>query len=191
MAKPLSKPDFLADLRARIGRHCETVTATFQPLDETQLLWRPDPREWNVLQCFDHLNLTHDYYMPRMDAALRSPEAAGRGQDVYRPSFWGRIYMFFSFNPRFSFPTAAEITPGTELSRDVLQVYLAKQAALLQVLDRVNDVDLRRTRIPIDKGIRFNLGDCLKILVYHDRLHIGQARGVLAAQGSARTGIKG
>ena len=30
------------------------------------------------------------------------------------------------------------------------------------------------------RGVQFNLGDCLKILAYHDALHIGQAQRVLA-----------
>jgi hypothetical protein len=39
--------------------------------------------------------------------------------------------------------------------------------------------DLHGTAIPIAKGVQFNLGDVLKILVYHDELHIGQANTAL------------
>lgn len=42
-------------------------------------------------------------------------------------------------------------------------------------------IDLCRTQVPIALGVRFNLGDCLKILVYHDALHLSQALHVLVA----------
>jgi hypothetical protein len=35
--------------------------------------------------------------------------------------------------------------------------------------------------IPIEKVVAFNLSDCLKILVYHNPQHIGQAQRVLVA----------
>lgn len=179
MAKPLSKPDFLTGLRTHIRQHNEVILTQFQPLEEAQLNRRPDAKNWSILQCFEHLNLTHEYYRPKIDAALGDPRPANPGDDTYKPSFWGRIYMYFSFNPRYSFPTADAITPGTTLSEDVLNIYLSKQEELLHTLDLVGDVDLRNTLVPLERGIEFNLGDCLKVLVYHDELHIGQAQGVL------------
>lgn len=176
------KPDFLADQRGRIRQHAQQVTSVFLELDDAQLVWRPKPGEWNVLQCFDHLNLTHDYYAPKVAGGLAQRHPANPADDSYAPSFWGRIYMHFSFNPKYSFPTPPAVTPADDsLGRDVLHRYLAKQEALLQTLDAVTAIDLRATTVPIEKFVRFNLGDCLKILVYHDSLHIGQAERVLQA----------
>lgn len=181
MAKIVEKSAFLADLREKIQAHGDVVTAVFQPLTLAQLQWQPDPKEWNILQCFDHLNLTHDYYKPKMETALAAPQTS-RSPDTCQPSFWGRIYMYFSFNPKYSFPAADEIAPDTAVALDatVFSHYLSRQELFLDFLDRVNEVDLTGTRIPISRGIHFNLGDCLKILAYHDELHIGQARRVLA-----------
>lgn len=174
------KHNFLTDLRTRIHEHADQVQSVFLELDDTQLSWRPQFGEWNVLQCFDHLNLTHDYYAPKIAGGMAQHRPANPAADTYAPSFWGRIYMHFSFNPKYSFPTAPEITPATDsLDRDVLHRYLGRQEALLGILDAVAPIDLRGTAIPIEKFVRFNLGDCLKILVYHDRLHMGQAERVL------------
>ena len=176
------KPDFLADLRSRIHAHAEQVTSVFLELDDAQLAQQPKPGEWNVLQCFDHLNLTHDYYAPKVAGGMAQHRSTNPADDSYAPSFWGRIYMHFSFNPKYSFPTAPAITPAADsLGRDVLAVYLTKQEKLLDTLDAAESFDLRQANIPIEKFVRFNLGDCLKILVYHDRLHIGQAERVLQA----------
>lgn len=133
-----------------------------------------------MLQCLEHLNLTHDYYAPKIAVALAAP-APARSPDIYAPSFWGRIYMHFAFSPRASFPTTEAITPGDTFGCAVLAGYLDRQTQLLTALRRAEGVDLRRTWVPIAPAVRFNLGDCLKILVYHDALHLGQALRVLAA----------
>jgi len=177
-----TKPDFLTDLRGRIHQHTEQAQSVFLELDDDQLARQPAPGEWSILQCFDHLNLTHDYYAPKIAGGMALRHPVSPAQDAYTPSFWGRIYMHFSFNPKYSFPTAPEITPAAgSLARDVLHIYLAKQKALLETLDSVESLDLRGSNIPIEKFVRFNLGDCLKIVVYHDRLHMGQAEQVLQA----------
>lgn len=178
----IPKPDFLADLRGRIHEHAEQVTSVFLELDDAQLGWQPRSGEWSVLQCFDHLNLTHDYYAPKVAGGLAQRGLANPADDSYAPSFWGRIYMHFSFNPKYSFPAPSAVVPAAHsLGRDVLHRYLAKQEALLENLDAVADINLRATTVPVVKFVRFNLGDCLKILVYHDQLHIDQAERVLQA----------
>lgn len=175
-----SKSAFLIDAQQHIHAHCEFVTTMLAPLS-TELLYRqPGSTEWSVLQCFEHINLTQDYYRPKIDRALAHPVAAAASDDSYKPSFWARTYMHFAFNPRYSFASPADTTPGTPIQRDVLAAYLENQGALLHTLDDVGRIDLRRTKVPIEKGVAFNLGDCLRILVHHDELHIKQAQNVLA-----------
>jgi hypothetical protein len=180
MAKVLTKSAFFTDLVAHINRHEETVRTRFQPLPMEKVAWRPAPAEWSILQCFDHLNQTHDYYTAKIAIVLTNPVLASPQNDLYRASFWGGIYMFFAFNPRFSFPAPAVTAPDSQPAPDVLDKYLIKQQQLLNLLEEVDAVDLCKTRVPIKKGMSFNLGDCLKTMVYHDALHMRQAEGVHA-----------
>ena len=179
MARQVAKQDFIFDLQNKIKEHCETVTAVYRPLPLEQLTTQPDPKEWNILQCFDHLNLTHEYYEPKIQAGLANPTAKDHTNDVYKPSFFGRIYMHFAFNPKYSFSVADEMAPQTAVSRDALAIYLNKQDHLLQTLAQIDDINLTKTKTPISTGVNFNLGDCLKVLVYHDALHFHQAQGIL------------
>ncbi len=186
MATILTKPAFLADLRVHIHHHVTSVQNRFQELDDALLNQQPTPAQWSVLQCFDHLNLTHNYYRRKIGRALIRPTATA-GEDLYGPSFWGRIYMHFAFNPQKSFPTPPQVIPSSSaLGRNVFEDYLTKQSELLELLAQVDAVDLRRTPIPIVGIVRFNLGDCFKVLVYHDGLHVGQAERVLTALGHSR-----
>jgi hypothetical protein len=176
MAKAVSKLAFFGDLRTHIDQHVETVQTKFLEMEIGQLNQQPQAGEWSILQCFDHLNLTHDYYRAKMAPALAAPIPAAV-PDLYAPSFWGRIYMHFAFNPRYSFPSPDPVKPDatSALSRDVLTNYLTRQEELLQLLVAAEQIDLRRTTLHVEKIVNFNLGDCFKILVYHDRLHMGQA----------------
>lgn len=175
---PISKADLLADLRFHMDQHEAVVTDVYQPLAGDLLNRQPDARSWSILQCFDHLNLTHDYYMTKIAAAMMQAVPADPALDVYSPSFWGRIYLHFALNPRYSFPAPPMIVPASDLNKTALTEYLARQQALRELLGDVAAVDLRQTRVPLEKGVRFNLGDCLKVVVYHDGLHIAQADGV-------------
>jgi hypothetical protein len=178
MANRLSKSAFVQDLRGHIHQHCAIVEGTFQPLSKTHLNWQHDSKQWSIGQCFDHLNLTHAYYRPRIDGALANSAPAPQ-PDTYAPSFWGRIYMRFAFNPRYSFPAPAVVVPASTLDAGVIDAYLQKQRALLGTLDLAGNIDVNAAPIPIKAGVAFNLGDALKILVYHDALHIRQAGEVL------------
>jgi hypothetical protein len=175
-----TKAIFFADLRSMIHAHQADVTGVFQPLDDTTLAWQPSPKEWSMLICFDHLNQTHAYYNAKLARALAAPARIEGDTDTYRASFWGNIYMFFALNPRWSFPVAEELAPSDAPTRRALAGYLTNQQALLDLLKRLDTVDLTRTRIPIARNVNFNLGDCLMVLVYHDALHIRQAHNVLA-----------
>ncbi len=184
MRKVSLKHTLLADLHQRIATHCETVVNTFCPLDPVQLSWQPTAKgkaEWSILQCFDHLNLTHDYYRAKLAGPLTTAPQVHTEQDHYQPSFWGGIYMHFSLNPKYSFPSPEPITPTAQPDRQVLNAYLARQEQLLKLCEAVGPLDLVKTMVPIEKFVKFNLGDCLKILVYHDALHIGQAQRVYEA----------
>ena len=183
MSNTLTKTTFFADLHQQIALHCETVVNCFCPLPDADLQWQPTVKgktEWSILQCFDHLNLTHAYYTAKFGPLLSDAPPTTSAADRYKASFWGGIYMYFSLNPKYSFPSPEPITPTAQPDRQVLNQYLAYQETLLQHLDEAAAVDLVKTMVPIEKFVRFNLGDCLKILVYHDELHIGQAQRVYA-----------
>lgn len=189
MSFPIDKQQLLDDMDERIRDHVAVVTEQIAPRTLPQLVWRPRREEWNVLQCFDHLNLSHDYYMPKIAAALMTATPSN-ASGCYAPSFWGRVYMQFAFNPRLSFPAPAVVTPEEQgVGRRVLADYLERQAQLRALLRRAALVDLRRTSVPIVGGVHFNLGDCVKILVLHDALHIDQALRVLVAGAQASIAV--
>ena len=51
----------LAGLQEEAGRQIDLVRSEFAVLGADELHWHPSPKDWNILQCFDHLNETHSY----------------------------------------------------------------------------------------------------------------------------------
>ncbi len=176
----MESEEFLNELRRQIQANDAAVSGRFAVLTDEQLNWRASAKTWSIGQCIDHLNLTHDYYRPKLADAWRKP-APATAASRYTPSFWGRIYMHFALNAKYSFPTAPEITPGSAASRSVLADYTQRQRELLALIATAGSIDLTRTAVPIAGIVQFNVGDCLKVLAFHDKLHIEQALGVLAA----------
>src|SRR5215472_17161725 len=41
------------------------------PLSIEQLRWKPNCTGWSVAECLDHLNLTLDLHLPKIDDAIR------------------------------------------------------------------------------------------------------------------------
>ena len=109
MRNTITRNAFIADLRQHIAAHCTIVSETFSALTDDALGWQPQKNskmEWSILHCLAHLNLTHDYYMAKIETILADVSQQHNGMvDGYRASFWGGIYMHFALNPRYTFPS--------------------------------------------------------------------------------------
>lgn len=186
MAKSVTKPALMLQLQRQLDKNRSAVIDTFKPLPLNVLNWKQNKKEWSVLQCFDHLIMTGKYYAPRIEKALLNPIPSPPANDIYTPSFWGGIYAHYAFNPKYKFPAVSIIQPenSSNLTLDVLDRYLAKLVQIEALFDQIVPLDVSRTLVSIEVGIKFNFGDILRIAVYHDDLHVGQARRVLALQNS-------
>ena len=192
MLKPMPKQAYLADLQARNRRNLEVVETTFVPLSETHRSWLPDPGEWSVDQCFQHLILAFEMYVHNTTSALSKPEPAN-ADGIFRPSWWARRTIEWQFNPKTKLSTLKRVNPTATYSPDVLTRFLAQQDRLSAMIEQAAQADLQ-TMCWFFKGlpIRYNLGDYLSFYVSHDELHIDQALRVLAAyenQEATQTGV--
>jgi hypothetical protein len=181
MLQPMSKQAYLADLQARNRHNREVVETTFVPLNEAQRSWQPEPGEWSVDQCFQHLILAFELYIHNIIEALNKPEPAN-ADGVFRPSWWARRMLEWQFNPETKISTLKRNNPLATYSPDVFPRWLAQEERLAAMIEQARQVDLQ-TMCWFFKGlpIRYNLGDYLNFYVSHDELHIDQAKRVLTA----------
>ena len=170
-----------ADRRAR---------ALAEPLNVTQLNWRPAPAAWSVGQCLEHLCVATEVYLPAIAASLDGrPRAAV--QEI-TPGWFARWfirnYIAPSSNgkrataPKKIAPSAPAVDPS------VLTRFLRGNDQTREVIARAQHYDVNRIRFknPFIPIIRFTVGTGLEIVSKHEQRHFLQAERVRAAEGFPR-----
>lgn len=180
MEHTFPKQAFLDDLRARNTANLELVQATFAPLDRAARSAQPEPGEWCVDQCVQHLVLAYDLHMKIMLPVLERD----RGTDA-SPTFtrsWMAQKGFYrnQFEPASKAKTLGRTTPSDHYYPDVYTQFAAQKARIDGLFEQAQQADLQR-RCWFLRFVPINLGDYLEMFVLHDDLHIDQAQRALAA----------
>jgi uncharacterized damage-inducible protein DinB len=185
MLRSMPKRKYLAEIQARIHRNRRLVDSIFLPLDQEARSRQPAPGEWSVDQCFQHLLVTFEGYLPNYISALDKPEPA-HSNGIFRPSFWARRLNGIMFDPQKKYPTLKRYNPAETSEKtfypDVQDRFQAQLDRLSSMVEQAERADLQTMCWLIKFAlIRYNLGDYLNYLVSHDELHINQAKRALAA----------
>lgn len=185
MLQPKPKSDYLANLQARNCHNREVVATIFVPLDEAQRSWQPDPNEWSIDQCFEHLVVTFDVLSPNFIPALNKSESP-QADEISRHTGLASRTMEKQFDPNVKMKTLKAHSPTAVYIPEILTRWLAQQARLETMITQAAESDLQTLcRIKKWLPLRYNLGDYLNFFVSHDELHIDQAERALAACGQA------
>lgn len=175
-----TKQDFLNDLLARNDKTRQLVLTDFMPISQSARSSQPAPNEWCVDQCFQHLVLAFEMFLPQADKALEK----GRGvesAEVFKPSWLARRKFYRQlYSPSMKVKTRPAVTPSEYYYPEVFEQFLAQKEHLSAMLDEAVYADLQ-TRCWYYSFIPVNLGDYLEQFVMHDELHIDQAQRALAA----------
>jgi hypothetical protein len=190
MAITTTKQDFLNDLRARNDKNRQLVLADFMPLSQAARSSQPAPKEWCVDQCFQHLVLAFEMFLPQAVIKMEKGKGAESG-GVFKPS-WIASRNFYRqlYSPSMKVKTRPAVMPSEYYYPDVFDQFLAQKEHLSAMLDDAVNADLQ-TRCWYYSVIPVNLGDYLEQFVMHDELHIDQAQRALAAyrQNANGTGV--
>lgn len=149
-------------------------------LSDAQFNQRPSPSEWSVGECFEHLNLTGELYLPVLDAAIENARSRGLTSDG--PFSYGFIERWFIKDIdapiRRRFKAIRELIPPRDLSASAVMTRFDQlQDKLAERLRKADGVDLRRVKVRSKVApISFTLGTTFNILVAHERRHTWQAR---------------
>lgn len=168
----------------------EDTMKVFRDLKPAQLNWKPSAERWSVGQCFDHLIVTNDCFIPDMVKL-----AAG----TYKPSLWARVSPLSGFFGRFVInsldPLKGRKTKAprvfapaqSDVEPDVIVKFIRRQSevAMYMRATETAGVDLRRTIVtsPVSPVATYSLLDAYRIVVAHERKHFEQARRVTQEEG--------
>jgi hypothetical protein len=180
MTHTFAKQAFLDELRRHNAANLELVQTTFAPLDQSARSAQPEPDEWCVDQCLQHLVLSFDMHLTHILPVLEREEGIDSTETFTRSWLARRSFYRKQFDPKTKTKTRPQVTPSDHFYPEVFKQFGAQKARLFTMLDQAGSADLQQRCWFL--GIApINLGDFLEMFVLHDTLHIDQAQRALAA----------
>lgn len=172
---------WLAERISEVNASIADIKANALPLTYLQIGWRPRDG-WSIAQVFEHLIIVEQSYVQPLQKLLgRAPARTPRGE--WRPSLIGG-FLTRSVSPEASrkLPAPRIYRPAPEPRANVIEEYLGVRAALIELMQRAELWDLRRTKLrsPLSPLIRVNIGDAFLGLVKHAQRHLQQIERIMA-----------
>lgn len=154
----------------------------FNSLSTEKLNWRIGQDSWSILECFEHLNLYGDFYIPEIKNRIESSKTLSK--ENFKSGILGD-YFAKSMLPKEKLnkmKTFKDKNPiGSGLDKRTIERFINQQEQLLNLLDKSKEIDLNKikTAISISKWIKLKLGDTFRVVIYHNDRHIVQANKIL------------
>jgi hypothetical protein len=171
------------DADARVAALAASCSAQWQV--------RPDEGGWSPSECVQHLVLSVDAMLARMDVVIADGIARGRhGTGPFGPGLIGRL-LLWSLEPPYRMKSktgAAFQPPSTRTAEEDVDALRAAHDRVRASLERARGLALDRLAIqsPFAERLRYNLYAAFAILAVHARRHLWQAE-----QTARRTGHAG
>jgi hypothetical protein len=149
-------------------------------LPESTLNFKKSPTEWSILECFEHLNLYGDFYLPEIENQMLASPKIDNAM-TFRSGIIGNYFanLMKEKNGKIKkMKSPKDKIPATSnLSITTIDRFLKQQERLKSLLIQSKNVDLTKvkTAISLTKLIRLRLGDTFRFVVYHIERHLLQA----------------
>lgn len=158
----------------------ESAQAEFGNLDADQLNWKPAPNQWSIGQCFHHLITTNLQYFSIFDDVINNAYRASLWQRINPFSTWLGTYLVKNLGPQVKqkFKTPTIFKPAySEISADIIPQFVEHQGLVLEYFESMEDFPVDKIIIssPASAMITYSLEHAMKIVVEHEKRHLGQA----------------
>lgn len=159
-----------------------------QQLPAERLLERPAPDAWNVLEVFEHLNLSSGVYARGLQSVFDREAASHKRNPTFNPGLLGDYFtkgMMPKADGRISWKmrTMKMFDPGRQhgASSQSITEFIWMCEQLLVLLERARTTDLNRMKVTSSLGpiIRFKAGDAFRFPVAHQQRHFLQIERLL------------
>ena len=153
--------------------------------DPETLLQQPEEGKWSVAQVIEHLNSYGRYYLPLVEVSVSGRTSPPK--EFYRPGWLGN-YFTKAMKPKNNGQITNKMQaprshrPSRDIGNDiVLKEFLEQEQLLLGLLDKADEVNLEKSRIPISisRFIKLQLGDTFRFLIAHHQRHFVQVNNTL------------
>ena len=180
----------MSNENSNIASELEAISAdvqkTFGNLSAEQTNWKPSATGWSVGQCFEHLIKTNELFYDELEK-IASGSRKNSFLENYSPlsGFFGNLLVSSLKKDarKFKAPTQ-KIVPPSEIDANIIEIFAAHQAELIEKIRRTETADWRKIKItsPFMKLMTYRLADGFQIVVEHERRHVRQAARVMETE---------
>lgn len=184
--------ELLNELKTITENNIRFIRERLTNLSPSQLNWKKDSKSWSVNEILAHLNEYAAYYNKTIALKIertrfRDPRERFMSSPLGR-SAWSSMKLGNLKNIKRPIRSQKMYNPTLNLSiplENALDTFGKGQVEMIEILKKVEDVNLRKVRIPISisKIIRFRLGDALMFVIYHNERHIQQVANLISSPG--------
>ena len=154
-------------------------TKDFLKLSPAQLNWKITGEGWSVGECFEHLMRTNSRYIPHYQKFVLT---GIKNKTVkYEHTFMGRI-VIKSMKPENKRKTKTPVffnPVGSIIKESIVKDFLHQNNEIVDLVSRIDMSKLKeKIPSPFAKYVKYNIGDSLMIIAYHNLRHLQQAKNV-------------
>ena len=174
----------LSELISEANTISKETFSSFGTLTAQQLNWKPNPDQWRVAQCFDHLVIANAAYFPTFENVLSGEKENTFWEKLpFLPSMWVKLVVKAVApetaskrkNPKIFDPSSSSV------GEDIIHRFVDQQNDIIRYMRATENMDLEKITIssPVSNLITYRLLDAYRIIVAHEKRHFLQSLRVL------------
>jgi hypothetical protein len=159
--------------------------AYLKQLPQNRLTQQPAPGRWSVAQVLEHLNTYGRFYLPKLEQAIANSKTSAA--EHFTPGWLGGYFTKSMMpKPDGSIPNkmktfkAHDPLPTIDAAK-ALQEFERQEVWLLELLNKAQQVNINRIRIPVSISpfIKLKMGDVFGFIIAHHQRHFVQIENTL------------
>lgn len=177
----ITTQQLLDDLKKMTLFHLEEAHI-FLELEIATLNSKPHENSWSILECLEHLNRYGDFYLPEIESRMK--ESNHKKKEIFKGGLLGN-YFASSMLPKEklnSIKTFKSMNPlNSKLDKTTIEKFIHQQQKMMELLEIAESKNLTKikTSISISNFIKLRLGDTFRVVIYHNKRHLVQAKKLL------------
>lgn len=183
----MTTADFLLNREKETLEMILITNEEFNPLSTELFNTKPAANRWSIGECFEHLNLALNIYIPQMETIIKNKKKYMGQNEQFSYSLLGKMAVK-AMLPKankcipYKMKTFRKLKPlkSEANKRRILGKFLSYQKLTLDIIHELQEVNLEIPKIITAAGplLKMRIGDALHFMVAHNQRHIVQAQHV-------------
>jgi hypothetical protein len=166
-----------------VSSEANKLAENFLNMSYNQINWRPADSHWSIGECLEHLIRTNAKYIPIYKKNLLPDK---RNYSInYMQSFIGKLILK-TVKPDYKrkFKTPVSFNPiGSNIKETIVSDFVNQTNEIAELAEKINPIGMKeKITSPFSKLVKYNIGDSLLIIAYHNLRHLQQAERVMSNQ---------